>query len=148
MLSKPSVKRHMKPVKHCRTTSNSRDTQPAKSPPRLKLKQDVTRIYGRLFLTPKKLPLKLGIMTLVATGMGLEGSRTKGSQSGKGRWWYMRYLPGKTKRHRRQQIYNPKRDSENSKSNKGFQKQKKNWRVWNELGGRYIHRQELCIYNR
>lgn len=137
----------MNPVKHCRTTSNSRDTQPAKSPPRLKLKK-MSYIYSiDYFSIPKKLPLKLGIMT-PATGMWPGRSRTKGSQSGKGRWWYMRYLPGKIKRHRRQQIYNPKRDSENSKSKQRVPETKKNWRVWNELGGRYIHRQEICIYNR
>ena len=51
-------------------------------------------------------------------------------------------------RHTRKQIHNPKRDFENSKSNKGFQKQQKNWRVWNELGGRILHGQEICICNR
>ena len=29
--------------------------------------------------------------------MDLEGSYTKGSQSGRGRPWYMRYIPGKIK---------------------------------------------------
>ena len=28
--------------------------------------------------------------------MDLEGSYTKGSQSGRGRPWYVRYIPGKT----------------------------------------------------
>ena len=36
-------------------------------------------------------------MTVVATGMVLDGSYTKISLSGKGRPWYMRYLPGKIK---------------------------------------------------
>ena len=36
-------------------------------------------------------------MTGVATGMVLDGSYTKVSPSGKGRPWYMRYLPGKIK---------------------------------------------------
>ena len=66
--SKLSIKRYMNPNKYCRTTSNSQDIQPAKPPPRLKLKQGVVHIYGRLFihiysrlfLIPKKPPLKLG----------------------------------------------------------------------------------------
>ena len=36
-------------------------------------------------------------MTVVATGMVLEGSHTKGSLSDRGRPWYMRYLPDKIK---------------------------------------------------
>ena len=36
-------------------------------------------------------------MTVVATGMVLDGSYTKISLSGKGRPWYVRYLPGKIK---------------------------------------------------
>ena len=148
MLSKPSVKRHMNPIEHCRTTSNSQDIQPAKSPPRLKLKQDVIHIYGRLFLTPKKQPLKLGIYD---TGSHRDGPWRIMHQgkSVRQRKMMVYEIPSRKNknRHRRQQIYNPKRDSENSKSNKGFQKQK-NWRVWNELGGRYLHRQEICICNR
>jgi len=35
--------------------------------------------------------------TLGATGTDPEGSYTKGSQSGRGRPWYMRYVPGKIK---------------------------------------------------
>ena len=36
-------------------------------------------------------------MMVVATGMILEGSHTKGSLSGRGRPWCMRYFPGKIK---------------------------------------------------
>ena len=97
MLSKPSIKRYMNPKKYCRTTSNSQDIQPAKSPLRLKLKQGVVHIYGRLFLTPKKPPLKLGNLMLGAIGTDLEGSCPKRSQSGRGNLWYVIYLPGKIK---------------------------------------------------
>ena len=36
-------------------------------------------------------------MTVLVTGMVLEGSYAKGSLSGRGRPWYMRYLPRKIK---------------------------------------------------
>ena len=36
-------------------------------------------------------------MTVIATGMVLEGSYAKGSLSGRGRRWCMRYLPAKIK---------------------------------------------------
>ena len=34
---------------------------------------------------------------LLATGTDLEGSQAKGSQSGRGRLWYRRYLPSRMK---------------------------------------------------
>ena len=61
-------------------------------------------------------------MTVVATGMVLEGSDTKVSPSGKGRPWYMRCLPGKIKVDIQGNKLKTQKETENSKSNEGFQR--------------------------
>ena len=105
---------------------NSRDAQPGKSPPRSKLKPDAVHTYGRLFLTPEKLLLKLenydagsdrdGPGRIVLSGKSVRQRKVMGYE-----------IPSRENKDRqtRRQIYNPKRDLENSKSNKGFQGKRK-----------------------
>ena len=61
-------------------------------------------------------------MTVLATGMVLGGSYTKGSLSGRGRPWYMRYLPGKIKVDIQGNKLTTQKETENSQSNEWFQR--------------------------
>ena len=56
--------------------------------------------------------------------MDLEGSYTKGSQSGRGRLRYIRYIPGKMKIDLQVNKFTTQRETEDSKSNRGFQGKK------------------------
>ena len=83
-------------------------------------------------------------MTVVATGMVLEGSHTKGSLSGRGRSWYVRYLPGKIKEDIQGNRLTTQNETQNSKSKEVFQRNISDG-PGNELGCPCLQTQEICI---
>lgn len=118
----PVTKRYLLPNKPpARLCSSSQDTQAAESPIEIKAAKMWYIYLVDNFSVIKICPQNEGITTLGATAMGLEGSHTKGIQSGGGGWWQCEASSRSNEIDSQvHKLITPERNSENSKWNKWF----------------------------
>lgn len=152
MLSKPSIRMHMNPKESQQDCfSNSRDTQPGKSP-RSKLKRDAVHTYGRLFLTPEKTAAEIReLWRWEPQGWAWKNCALR--EAGVRQRKVIGYeIPSRENKDRQNKETNlqPKEGLWEFKVKQRVpetKKKNKNWRVWKDRG-RILHGQEIWICNR